>query len=116
VLRRPISNRHAMVEQLRHLATSNDRHNVAVRIVPLSAGLHSGAVAGSFTILDFPGDGRDPEPSTVYTESLSGALYLEKPKEVETYQAIWNSLVGLALDEAQSLPLISQIAEEYARQ
>lgn len=114
VLRRPVPDRAVMREQLDFLTRSNERHNVCLRVVPLSAGLHAGAVAGSFTILDFPDDGPHPEASIVYVESLSGALYLDKPSEIETYTMMWASLSRLALSPEDSVTLISQIAKEYA--
>ena len=113
VLRRPVPNRRAMREQLRFLARSHRRHNIGLRVVPLRAGLHAGAVAGSFTILDFPDAGPHPEPTIVYIESLAGALYLDKPAEVRTYTMMWASLSRLALSEEDSARLISLIAEEY---
>lgn len=114
VLRRPVPDRRAMREQLEFLARCNERHNVGVRVIPLGAGLHAGAVAGSFTILDFPDAGPNPEATIVYVESLSGALYLDKHREIETYTMMWASLSRLALSDTDSVTLISQIAEEYA--
>jgi hypothetical protein len=35
----------------------------------------------------------------------TGALYLDKPKEVATYEDIWNSVADQTLDEGQSLRL-----------
>ena len=61
--------------------------NVSLRVVPYSAGLHPGLMSGPFVILRFPlnGDGRDSEPATVYVDGFTGALYLDKPGEVERY-------------------------------
>ena len=59
-------------------------------MLPLAAGPQPGAVAGSFVILDFPatkGGRAAPEPSVVYSESLTGALYLDKPDELAAYEA-----------------------------
>lgn len=113
VLRRPLSDRRAMARQLHHLIGADERHNVTVRVVPFSAGLHSGASCDSFVIFDFPGVGPHPEPSTIYHESVVGALYLDKPHEIQTYEGFWNSVAKLALDEGESRRLLSKIAEEY---
>ena len=116
VLRRPISDHEAMAGQLRYLADANDRPNVTVRILPLVNGLHRWVAAGSFTILDFPKErGRDPEPSTVYTDGPTGALYLDKPREVDSYESIWSSASDRARDKAESSRAIRALAEEYLR-
>src|ERR1700754_3235606 len=112
VLCRPLADREAMVGQLRFLADVNDLPNVTVRILELENGLHHWVAAGSFTILDFPKErGRDPEPSTVYTDGPTGALYLDKPREVHSYEAIWISASSRALDKAESSRAIRAQAE-----
>jgi hypothetical protein len=58
-------------------------------------------------MLDFDGD----EPTTVYCEGPTGALYLEKPAEVATYEGIWSGVAALALNEGQSIDLIESFAE-----
>jgi hypothetical protein len=111
VLRRPIRPPRAMVEQLQHLVyTSVTLANVTLRVLPLSVGPTVASEAGAFTILDFPEDGA--EPSTVYQEGPTGALYLDKPNEVATYGAIWNALADLALSEAESQETITRTIGE----
>ncbi|MET8231762.1 helix-turn-helix transcriptional regulator [Micromonospora sp. NPDC005298] len=115
VLRRVVSSRSVMIGQLTHLLTVSELPNASVRVVPLAAGPHPGAVAGSFVILDFPsGDGgrTAPEPSVVYSESLTGALYLDKPDELRAYEDAWNGLARLALTEAESGDMIKTIIGE----
>ena len=102
-----------MAEQLRHLLDMSRLPNVSIRIVSLAAGLHFGAVAGAFVLLDFPPGKRiEPEPSVVYSESLTGALYLDRKEELAAYERVWASLDALALDEQQSRRLIHKIIEE----
>ncbi|MDH6464314.1 hypothetical protein M2302_004512 [Micromonospora sp. A200] len=46
-------------------------------------------------ILDFPvtkGGRAQPEPSVAYSESLTGALYLDKPDKLTAYRSTWKSL------------------------
>ncbi|MFI7519849.1 helix-turn-helix domain-containing protein [Micromonospora globbae] len=115
VLRRTVGNRGVMVGQLSHLIEAAELPNVSIRVLPFSTGPHSGAVAGSFVILDFPatkGGRAAPEPSVAYSESLTGALYLDKPEELAAYQAAWKSLETLALDEAESTEMIKRIIGE----
>ena len=88
--------------------------HVSIRVLPFSAGMHRATVVGRFVVFDFPADGRrEPEPSIVYCESLTGALYLDKEHEAETFKAVWKSIDRLALDEAESMVMIRAAAEEY---
>jgi transcriptional regulator with XRE-family HTH domain len=114
VLRRSLRDREAMAGQIAYLAEANERPNVTVRVLPLAAGLHRWTAAGSFTLLDFPSQrGRDPEPPTVYSDGPTGALYLDKPREVESYELIWTSITERVLDTAQSSRAMLAMAEEY---
>ncbi|MFI7250348.1 helix-turn-helix domain-containing protein [Micromonospora chalcea] len=115
VLRRPVGGASVMVEQLSRLLGTAELPNVSVRVVPLAAGPHPGAVAGSFVILDFPatkGGRAAPEPSVVYSESLTGALYLDKPDELAAYENTWKGVDALALGEAESRDMIKRIIGE----
>lgn len=114
ILRRPIGGTGVMAAQLDSLAASAGLPNVALRVVPFSAGLHHGVMSGPFVILRFPlnGDGRESEPATVYVDGFTGALYLDKPHEVERYANAFESIWSAALDEPASRGLIHKAAEE----
>ncbi|MEU5942686.1 helix-turn-helix transcriptional regulator [Micromonospora sp. NPDC047548] len=115
VLRRVVGGPRVMTAQLRRLLEVGDLANVSVRVLPLSAGPPPGAVAGSFVILDFPatkGGRAAPEPSVVYSESLTGALYLDKPDELSAYEGAWRGVAALALDEGESRDMIKRIVGE----
>lgn len=116
VLRRVVGGSTVMADQLQHLLKIAELPNIALRVLPLAAGAHAGAVAGTFVILDFPPEkGRAvPEPSIVYSESLTGALYLDKPDELAAYHGTWNDLARRALDEGQSKRLINRLVGEMA--
>lgn len=92
--------------------------NVSLRILPFRAGPYPGAVGGSFVILDFsPEKGRSSaEPSVVYSESLTGAIYLDKPSELAAYEEAWKGLAAIALDEGESSRLISKIIGELGHE
>lgn len=77
-LRRRFGGRKVMAEQYRQLVTLAQRRNVSVQILPDSAPV---GVLGSFTILDFAE--ADLDPSVVYLEHETGALYVEKANEIE---------------------------------
>ncbi len=113
VLLRVVGSPATMAEQLRHLLNVGTLSNVSIRVVSLNAGLHFGAVAGPFVMLDFPLRNRvEPDPSVIYSESLTGALYLDRREELAIYEEVWASLTSLALDEQQSKQLINKIIGE----
>lgn len=114
VLRRPLRDRAAMARQLDALVVMSEQHNVSVRVLPLEAGLFRWSQAGTFTMLDFPTDVREPEPTTIYMDGPCGAVYLDKPHEIETYDDAWRSLAERALSGAESRELIRSIAKEMS--
>lgn len=103
----------AMAQQLWHLLKANELAHVSVRVLPLNAGPHRASLAGAFTILEFPAAGAQKgEPATIYSESLTGALYLDQPKELERYEQVWSALANRALDKRESGELITKIMRE----
>ncbi|GGL87301.1 transcriptional regulator [Micromonospora yangpuensis] len=112
-LLRVVGSRSAMVNQLRYLQTMSERPNVSIRVLPLTAGLHRGVEAGTFVMLEFPpGNRATPEPPIIYSESWTGALYLDRPQEFAGYEKVWMSLDELALEPEQSRRLIEKIIGE----
>jgi len=80
-LRRPVGGTKVMCAQIEALAAAAELPQVRLQVIPFRAGGHAGA-GGSFSILRFA----DPElPDVVYIEQLTGALYLDKPDDVEPY-------------------------------
>lgn len=103
-----------MPAQLQHLVDTAGRDNVMIRVVPIVAAPHHVSLAGAFVIVDFPARGTRPaEPTTVYSESLTGALYLEKALEVAAYAEAWAALDRVALDPASSTDLIKHALKEH---
>ncbi|MFY1588943.1 helix-turn-helix domain-containing protein [Micromonospora sp. WMMD734] len=116
VLRRTLPDRRAMAGQLRHLRDLATLPNVSLRVLPFTAGPPLASETGTFVLLDFPqAFGRaSTEPTTVYLENITGALYLDKPAEVAAYDRVWADLETLAADEAATEKLITAIIEEWA--
>jgi transcriptional regulator with XRE-family HTH domain len=103
-----------MRAQLWHLLKATELPQVSVRVLPISAGPHEASVAGAFSLLDFPTDnGERPEPPTVYSENLTGALYLDKPSEISQYEKAWDTLDAVALSDADSVDLLSSILKGW---
>ncbi|MEE6305940.1 helix-turn-helix transcriptional regulator [Plantactinospora veratri] len=113
VLRRPIADHDAWVAQLAHLANSNRLPTVTVRVLPSVTGPHWASMTNAFYIIEFPTHGtRPPEPTTIYSENLTGALYLDKPTEVAVYDQVWERLSELALSQEDSEDLLAAIIKE----
>jgi transcriptional regulator with XRE-family HTH domain len=107
VVRRAVGGRAVMAAQLRALASERERPVVTVQILPFSAGEHP-AMAGSFVILDFP----DPEPSAVYLENASSALYLERITDVQRYAGMFRFVQAAALGPRESRDMLVTAAQE----
>lgn len=121
VLRRPVGGAEVMAAQLRRLDEASELPNVALRVVPFESGFHPGILSGSFNILRFPlnGNGQESEPPTVYADLYTGALYLDRPNEIDRYTEAFTAIWQDALDEDTSREIIHQAAEDlingYAR-
>jgi transcriptional regulator with XRE-family HTH domain len=113
VIRTVVGGSGHMAAQLARLIQASELPNVAIRIVPFGAGLHLGLLTGEFGILRFPvnGRGEDSEPPTVYSESFTGALYLDKPHEVGRYDRAFRQVWDNALDDESSGELLRNTAE-----
>jgi transcriptional regulator with XRE-family HTH domain len=114
VLRRPVGGSVVMAAQLEQLAEVSELPNVTLRVVPFGAGYHPGLVSGSFTILRFPSNvgGAETEPPTVYSETFTGALYLDKPRELERYSQAFADIWAASLDENATRDHLRQAAEQ----
>lgn len=101
ILHRPVGGEKVMVRQLERLLELGGLATVSLRMMPFGAGLHHGVMSGPFVILRFPlnGTGQDTEPPTVYVESLTGALYLDKPREINRYDTAFTNIWESSLDE-----------------
>ena len=94
--------------QLRRLAEAAERPQVRLQVIPFSAGGHAGA-SGAFSVLRF----REPDlPDVVYTEQLTGAVYLDQRADVEHYPEVVDQLSGEALTLAGTTAFIEQISRE----
>lgn len=94
--------------QLLHLAELAGRPKIGIQVLPFTTPAHVNPISG-FRILDFP-DQRDP--TIIYIEHLTGALFLERDDEVRRYTVIFDHLRAEALGKNPSVDLIRQIADE----
>ncbi|MQA26025.1 MAG: helix-turn-helix domain-containing protein [Micromonosporaceae bacterium] len=116
VLLRSLADQTAMAEQLRRILDEGRLPNVTVRVLLLANSLACTPDA-RFTLLTFPPDRRrQPEPPVAYVESLTGALYLSEPAEIDSYNQVWEAISAAALSEDDSLKMISTQIERYQQQ
>ncbi|MGA5303419.1 helix-turn-helix domain-containing protein [Nucisporomicrobium flavum] len=101
-----------MRRQVWHLLQATQLPNVSVRVLNLRVGPHRASVAGAFVMLDFPEHNGSAPPPTVYSENLTGALYLDKASEIEAYSGVWEALDGAALSEPDTAELLQKYLKE----
>ncbi|MGH3390656.1 MAG: helix-turn-helix domain-containing protein [Actinomadura sp.] len=107
VLRRGIGSSEIMAEQLRQLAERPISPAIEIRVLPFRAGTPASTL-GTFTLFQMP----DPFPEVAYAETLAGAIYVESPDTARLARA-YDGHASLALGPADSIDLISAIAEEW---
>ncbi|TDD87367.1 XRE family transcriptional regulator [Actinomadura darangshiensis] len=117
VVRRVVGGPAVMAAQLDGLAELNERPHVSIRVVPYEVGAHRGLDTGPFILMRFPttGDGRDHEPPIVYVQGFTGALYLDKPREIDRYSDGFAFIWDNALPQEDSSALFRQTAREMNR-
>jgi transcriptional regulator with XRE-family HTH domain len=107
-LQRPMGSPAVMAAQIESLIKSSELPNVTLQVLPFQAGAHS-AEAGAFTILRFP----EPDlPDVVYTEQLTGALYLDKREDVDAYMATVDRLSVESAPPRTTIEILSKILQE----
>jgi transcriptional regulator with XRE-family HTH domain len=106
VLRRPIGGPDVLHRQLLRLAEASERPTVTIQVLPFEAGAHR-ALAGSFVVLEFPGDSDQP---LVYSEGMTGGVFRSRPEEVRSYLNSFKSLCAAALGPEESARFISAVA------
>lgn len=110
VIRRPVGGAAIMAEQLRHLVDVSQRENVAVRLLPFSAGAHAAMMAG-FTYMRFP---QRAISDVIYHETRTGGLYLDKAAQRKPYRQMWRDIEDRALDADASRDMMIKATKEYA--
>ncbi|MFE1751001.1 helix-turn-helix domain-containing protein [Streptomyces anandii] len=110
VLRRPVSiDGQVMREQLDKLLEYTERDRVTVQVAEFSDGPHPGTYA-PFSLFRFA----EPElPDLVYTEYLTGALYLDSRKEVSTHLEVLDHMTARAASAERTRKLLRECRENY---
>jgi len=107
VLHRTLGSAAMLKQQIDRLLEVTGHSHVSLQIIPFS---RSGYVAeGAFSILRFA----EPElPDIAYIEHLTGALYLERPDEIEIYGRAFDRLVVDAETPRGSRQLLEKLRAE----
>jgi transcriptional regulator with XRE-family HTH domain len=109
-LRRPVAAPEVMRAQLEHLAAMAARPHITLQIVPEPFAGHP-ASGVPFTILRFA----EPDlPDIVYLEQLTGALYLDKRRDVDHYAAALDTLSAQILTPDETVAVLQQLTDERA--
>lgn len=106
-LRRPIGGMDVLREQIEHLLEVTKMPNVSLQVLPMDSGRF--AAESPFSILRFA----DAElPDLVYIEHLCGALYLDKPDDVEIYSKVSHRLAVEAQTPNDTRKTLARILRE----
>ncbi|WP_405875696.1 MULTISPECIES: helix-turn-helix domain-containing protein [unclassified Streptomyces] len=109
VLHRVVGGSEVMREQIDRLLEVSELEHVSVDVVPFTAGAHVGACA-PFTYFRF----EEPElPDIVYSEILSGAMYLDQRSDVAAHLEAHNRM-SLLTSDADSKALLNRMRKEYS--
>lgn len=110
VLRRPVSE-HAgvMREQVEKLLEYAERDRVTVQVAEFANGPHPGTYA-PFSLFRFA----EPElPDMVYTEYLTGALYLDSRKEVSAHLEVLDHMTARAASAQRTRKILRECRAMY---
>ncbi|MEU2227319.1 helix-turn-helix domain-containing protein [Streptomyces sp. NPDC012751] len=105
VLRRPVSMRPGVLrDQLDRLLEYAARDRVTLQVAEFAAGPHPGTYA-PFTLFRFA----EPElPDMVFTEYLTGALYLDSRREVGAHLEVLDHMTARAASAQRTLRLLRE--------
>lgn len=105
VLRRPVSTRPRVLrDQVDRLLEYAERDRVTLQIAEFAAGPHPGTYA-PFTLFRFA----EPElPDMVFTEYLTGALYLDSRREVAAHLEVLDHMTARAASARRTLRLLRE--------
>jgi hypothetical protein len=110
VLLRPVSIRgEVMREQLDRLLEAIEDNHITLQVAEFAAGPHPGTYA-PFSLFRFA----EPElPDMVYSEYLTGALYLDSRREVAAHLEVLDHMTARAASAQRTKQLIEQRRDDF---
>ena len=112
MLHRVVGSPAVMQAQLERLLELSDLSHVTLRVIPYQAGALP-AGNNKFIILGFA---QPAVSDIVFVEGLTGDLYLDDPRDVETYQLTFRTLVQLAASPGATRDIIAAMIPSYHAQ
>ncbi|MFI1727931.1 helix-turn-helix domain-containing protein [Streptomyces acidicola] len=109
VLHRVVGGPEVMRDQIDRLLAASELDHVSIDIVPFSAGAHFG-VCAPFTYFRFE---ERELPDIVYSEILSGSMYLDQRSDVAAHLEAHNRM-SLLTSLADSKALLNRMRKEYS--
>ncbi|MFI5673922.1 helix-turn-helix domain-containing protein [Streptomyces cellulosae] len=110
VLRRPVSIRgEVMRDQLDQLLRFAERDRVTLQVAEFEDGPHPGTYA-PFSLFRF---GEPELPDMVFTEYLTGALYLDSRKEVATHLEVLDHMSARAASAERTKKLLRERRDDF---
>jgi transcriptional regulator with XRE-family HTH domain len=108
VLRRPVGGPEVMRAQFDRLTEVLDMPKVRIQIMRFGVGAHPGAF-GPFHHFRF---GFSELPDIVYTESLVGAVYIDRPDDVVSYLEVLDRMSVQAEPVARTRAILGELRKE----
>jgi transcriptional regulator with XRE-family HTH domain len=109
VLHRVVGSPAIMRAQLERLLELSELPNVGLRVIPYGAGALP-AGNNKFIILSFA---LPTVADVVFVEGLTGDLYLDDPRDVETYNTTFRALARMAADPESTQEIITAMIPTY---
>ncbi|GGZ30700.1 helix-turn-helix domain-containing protein [Streptomyces poonensis] len=108
-LRRPVGGPEVMRAQLDKLLEATELPNVTLQVAPFDRGPHPGTY-GPFVLFRFA----VPElPDMVYSEYLTGAIYLDARSEVATYLEVMDRMAAQAAAAQRTKEILRDLRKEF---
>ncbi|MFE2609371.1 helix-turn-helix domain-containing protein [Streptomyces mirabilis] len=108
VLRRPVGGAEVMRAQIDQLHEALDMPKVRIQVMRFGVGAHPGAF-GPFHHFRF---GFSELPDVIYTESLAGAVYVDRPGDVVTYLEVLDRMSVQAEPVARTRAILAELRKE----
>ncbi|MET8574901.1 helix-turn-helix transcriptional regulator [Streptomyces sp. NPDC005012] len=109
-LRRPVGGPEVMRAQIDRLLEAADLPHVTLQVAEFSVGPHAGTY-GPFVLFRFA----VPElPDMVYSEYLTGAVYLDARAEVAAHLEVMDRMAAAAATAQRTKEILRDLREEYA--
>ncbi|MEU9334800.1 helix-turn-helix transcriptional regulator [Streptomyces sp. NPDC048290] len=107
-LRRPVGSSDVMREQIDRLLEATELSNLTLQVIPFASGPHPGTY-GPFVLFRFA----MPElPDMVYSEYLTGAVYLDARAEVATYLEVMDRMAAQAAPAQRTKEILRDLRKE----